>query len=120
MSGKDLSNLIEHKVSNWNQDRLPELEALSQQAQGWSWRCDSSGRYSECSPEVEQALGLPPLAFLKKPLAAAQLSRESIQVMHVALAGARLPEDLPIAVGVRFLNRESGNSGHDHNHGRRN
>lgn len=24
--------------------------------------------------------------------------------MHVALAGARLPEDLPIAVGVRFLN----------------
>jgi hypothetical protein len=104
MTVKDLSNLLEHKLSNWNQDRLPELESLGERALGWSWSCDASGRYSDCSPEVEQALGLPPLAFLKKPLATAHLSRESVQMMHVALAGARLPEDLPLAVGVRFVN----------------
>lgn len=97
---------MDQKISAWKQDHLPELEALGQQTEGWSWTCDASGRYTSCSPEVEQALGLPPLAFLKKPLAAAQLSRESVQVMHVALAAARQPEDLPVAVGVRFLDSE--------------
>jgi len=44
---------------------------------GWTWECDALGKYTACSPEVEAVLGVKPAAFLEKPLASFQLTRQS-------------------------------------------
>lgn len=44
---------------------------------GWSWECDSKGKYFSCSPEVFDNLGIVASAFIDKSLFSFRLTRES-------------------------------------------
>jgi len=64
-------------------DSLPD--ASSPFLSGWTWACDTKGRYISCSPEVGEILGIDAQAFKGQNLASFALSVKSAELLEVAL-----------------------------------
>ena len=60
---------LENLFTGLVQEKVDDLPAPAERLlPGWTWECDSDGRYVGCSPEVEAILGVPAREFLGEPL----------------------------------------------------
>jgi GAF domain-containing protein len=65
---------------------------------GWTWECDPQGIYTDCSPEVEQVLGLNPQRFVGQSLFTFRLDAQS----ETALKNIFTHVDFPREVELRY------------------
>ena len=72
--------------------------------QGWRWRADTQGLFTECSPACETLLGYPPDAWIGKPLGFAALPQDAPRIQS-ALGEGSFP--LEIRVTLRAANGET-------------
>jgi signal transduction histidine kinase/ActR/RegA family two-component response regulator len=103
MSRKQLQNLHLARLDALFADLRQETSVLpltsSQTVTGWTWECDSDGLYTNCSPEVEAILGVPPSEFISQPIFRFRLSQDSSAELKSALdIGA-----YPIESTVNFI-----------------
>ncbi|MBL6965230.1 MAG: GAF domain-containing protein [Anaerolineales bacterium] len=73
-------NNLSKRLNDLFSDLIPADIPLPNEAEtilGWIWECDAGGRYTTCSPEVEQALGVDPAEFIGKSLTTFQLVEET-------------------------------------------
>ncbi len=70
------------KLNKRLRDLFAELEEFTStqeenQIPGWTWECDSQGRYTDCSSEIESILGIKADEFIGKLLPTFQVSPDS-------------------------------------------
>jgi signal transduction histidine kinase/CheY-like chemotaxis protein/PAS domain-containing protein len=87
------------------QGESPVLQPASQEVLGWRWECDASGRFSYCSEEVLNALGIPAERFLGRLFTRYQLSHASIDALDEILISSD-GESLPVEVDVEYQNSQ--------------
>ena len=63
---------------------------------GWTWEIDSQGRYSHCSPEVEEILGVKPEDFLEEQLTTFRLAAGSQGIITASLDSKQPKSELAI------------------------
>jgi len=61
---------------------------------GWTWACDTKARYTACSPEVVEILGVDAQAFEGQALANFALSKESAELLQAALDKGAFPVEV--------------------------
>ncbi|MBE0410188.1 MAG: PAS domain-containing protein [Anaerolineales bacterium] len=73
----------------------------SKKVYGWVWECDSHGNYRFCSPEVIDALGIPPDEFVGQPLTEFALHDSSAKNLKQALTSKRHPFEIDLQYHMR-------------------
>ncbi|NMC85785.1 MAG: hypothetical protein GYA58_10915, partial [Anaerolineaceae bacterium] len=69
MSKKKINNRLENLFATINdQEPLETMPSAVAKLISWSWETDANGIYTQCSNEVNQALGLQSSDFLGSPL----------------------------------------------------
>ncbi|MCJ7569521.1 MAG: GAF domain-containing protein, partial [Anaerolineales bacterium] len=61
---------------------------------GWSWELDSAGRYTYCSPEVKNAIGLAPEDLIGKAIFSSGFNPESAAELKHLIASGQPIQDL--------------------------
>ncbi|MEJ2266220.1 MAG: PAS domain-containing protein, partial [Anaerolineales bacterium] len=101
MLTKQLHNRLESLFSDLEQEvRVPDRNA-DQTVLGWTWECDAQGIYTDCSPEVENILGLSAAEFKGNSLTAFMLSGSSTETLKSTLESG----EVPIAVDIQFRSK---------------
>ena len=82
----DLFTDLENQVitTSTNVDTIP----------GWMWECDPQGIYTDCSPEIEQALGLSPRRFIGQSLFSYRLDAQSETALRNIFKHVDFPRDV--------------------------
>jgi signal transduction histidine kinase/CheY-like chemotaxis protein/PAS domain-containing protein len=81
------------------------MKSTSPEVLGWRWECDASGKFSFCSVEVGDALGIPAEHFLGRLFTRFQLSHTSIDALDEILISSD-GENRPVDVDVEYQNSQ--------------
>ena len=60
---------------------------------GWTWECDSNGRFVSCSPEVKNVLGFEAQDFIGQDLTTYQLDPESTHIIQEIFTSGNFPAE---------------------------
>jgi signal transduction histidine kinase/CheY-like chemotaxis protein/PAS domain-containing protein len=101
MFTKQLHNRLESLFSDLEQEVLVLDRDVDQTVLGWTWECDAQGIYTDCSPEVENILGLSAGEFKGNSLTAFMLSGRSTEILKSTLEAG----EFPIAVDIQFKSK---------------
>jgi signal transduction histidine kinase/CheY-like chemotaxis protein len=96
MSSKKLHSRIENLFADIEQEITIRQEASEYVVSGWTWECDPNGYFTECSPEVEDILGVKPRDFVGNHIARFQISDESTDLIDSAIRSRVSPRIVEI------------------------
>ena len=82
---------IENLFANLEQETSHFSVKLPRVASGWTWECDPEGNYINCSPEIEDVLGINASEFLGQPLTQFRLTSQSIKILLSAIDQNKYP-----------------------------
>ncbi len=76
--------------------RAGPLEPEAARISGWVWECDLTGRFTSCSPEVEEILGISASQFNGQPLCSFALPDWSVRRLAPVLNQADFPAEVAL------------------------
>jgi len=92
--GSDVARKLNEPVLDPSMHPLPALA-------GWTWECDGQGRYTNCSAEIQAALGHMPEDFIGQSLLSHGLTPQSKSQLQAALKQGIFP----ISLTLQFFHR---------------
>jgi signal transduction histidine kinase/CheY-like chemotaxis protein/PAS domain-containing protein len=101
MFTKQLHNRLESLFSDLEQEVLVLDRDVDQTVLGWTWECDAQGIYTDCSPEVEDILGISAEEFKGNQLTAFMLSGRSLETLKSTWEAG----EYPIAVDIQYKSK---------------
>ncbi len=103
---KRLRNRLENLFTDLESGAPAEDKGTGTQPplQGWRWRADGQGLFTECDPACENLLGYPPDSWTGKPLGFAALPQDALRIQS-ALEEGSFPTE--IRVTLRSANGET-------------
>jgi signal transduction histidine kinase/DNA-binding response OmpR family regulator len=115
MSRKRLQNRLDKLFADLEQDTsaatAPQAasphvaERSGSPLPGWTWECDDQGRYTFCSSEIKEYLGLDSGALLGQDFVSFLLDRHSVEALREALKSRQFPLDVDLVYRVPPENR---------------
>lgn len=97
MSKKKLLNRLENLLVDLEQEASLLPISGDQSIPGWTWECDSNGRYISCSPEVEDVLGIPSADFSGRSLVSFALWPQSATSVQAVFSAGQFPAKLEVS-----------------------
>ncbi len=94
MSMNTSLNLFDQMAVDFQDVEYTPPDVSLQRPIGWTWSCDSQGRYISCSPEIRDALGIAGEVFSGKALADFALTPVSAATLKEALDEGGLPLEI--------------------------
>lgn len=82
MPGKIFQTQLENLFSKTNSPETKVDTSENSVFPGWLWECDQDGKFTYCSPEVEQALGISAKEFLSQSLLTFRLVPETTNIVE--------------------------------------
>jgi signal transduction histidine kinase/CheY-like chemotaxis protein len=82
---------------------LAQAGQLKQGVLGWRWECDASGKFTYCSEEVSDVLGIPSERFIGRLFTRFQLSPSSIDTVDEILITSTAGEHHSFEVDVEYF-----------------
>lgn len=94
MSQSSWSNPLEDIFESGSGEADDRFAITEPGPRGWTFACDEQGRYTFCSPEVEELLGIAPQSFLEKRFQNFALSVESAFSLRTAIETQEPPIEM--------------------------
>jgi signal transduction histidine kinase/DNA-binding response OmpR family regulator len=115
MSRKRLQNRLDRLFADLEQDTsvatapvaiaTDAMERKGSPLPGWTWECDHQGRYTFCSSEIKEYLGLESTTLLGKNFAEHLLELHSVEALRNALEAKHFPLDVDLVYRIPPENR---------------
>ena len=115
MSRKRLQNRLDRLFADLEQDTsvatapvaiaADSTERKGSPLPGWTWECDHQGRYTFCSSEIKEYLGLESTTLLGKNFAEYLLELHSVEALRNALEAGHFPLDVDLVYRIPPENR---------------
>jgi PAS domain S-box-containing protein len=103
MPKKPSLSRLENLFVELEQEAIWPPASREQPLSGWSWTCDSQGKYLTCTAEVELILGRPAQEFIGQSIFDFALTAPSAQALQDAFSTAEAEESLPYPVDLEFV-----------------
>jgi len=94
MSMNTSLNLFDHLAIDFQEVAYTSPDVDPQTPRGWTWSCDSQGRYISCSPEVGEILGISGEAFAGKAMVDFALTPGSAETLKAAMEAGGFPLEM--------------------------
>lgn len=98
MSKKKLRNRLDSLFADLEQEASFLPSSSEPPLPGWMWECDIEGVYTDCSPEVEEILGISPQDFLGQSIETFALHSRSTGLVKSTLSD----DHFPVEINVHF------------------
>lgn len=94
MSMNTSLNLFDRMAIDFQEVEYTPPNVDLQPSRGWTWSCDSQGRYISCSPETGEILGIAREAFTGEALVDFALTPDSTESLKAAMEAGGIPLEL--------------------------